>query len=378
MSRTCLPKRSKSSRGCDPLILVTKWFGTFIVDEKSNRIIEKRIMPNDPDEVAQKLAIIQRGGILPEEKEISSKFERVYVSDRRMAEIGKVSFYDSSFIKPESFGFSNDMMRDVMMRLGKLRSSEPISRDVNLVQAIRSLDDCIETANLLNERLHEWYGMHFPELADLVKDRRYAALVAKHGSREGILDELGVSMSSIGAELDAEDMDAIVRLATLLGEIYSQKEETEGYITGIISEICPNMCALVDGTLAARLISLTGSLERLSSLPSSTIQLLGAEKAMFKHLRSNKKLPKHGIIYTHPSIHKAPYWQRGKISRALAGKILIAAKVDMYGGEFIGDRIKGEFEDRIGEIQRKYPNAPVRKSDSRKGGKRRGKRPTKP
>lgn len=102
-------------------------------------------------------------------------------------------------------------------------------------------------------------------------------------------------------------------------------------------EACPNMHTLLGGSLTARLVSLAGGLERLSSLPSSTIQLLGAEKAMFRYLKSGKRPPKHGVIYQHPDICRAPYWQRGNISRALAGKVLIAAKVDRYKGIFCGE-----------------------------------------
>ena len=103
----------------------------------------------------------------------------------------------------------------------------------------------------------------------------------------------------------------------------------------------------------------------------STIQLLGAEKAMFRHLRSGKKPPKHGIIYQKAEIHRAPYWQRGKISRALAGKALTAAKIDLYRGEFRGDVLREEFEKRAEEIRRKYPDPPKkpRKSPGRRKGK---------
>jgi nucleolar protein 56 len=102
-------------------------------------------------------------------------------------------------------------------------------------------------------------------------------------------------------------------------------------------------------------------LERLASLPSSTIQLLGAEKAMFRHLRSGKNPPKHGVIYQYPDLRKAPYWQRGNIARALAGKVLIAAKVDQYKGEFCGDRLNEELKARIADIKRRYPDPPKKK-----------------
>ncbi len=136
-------------------------------------------------------------------------------------------------------------------------------------------------------------------------------------------------------------------------------------MTGRMKETAPNLTTLIGASLGARLISLAGGLERLSRLPSSTVQLLGAEKAMFLHLRSHKRPPKHGIIFQHPSIHRAPHWQRGKIARSLASKISIAAKVDNWNGEFVGDRLLEEFERRVEEVREKYPE-PARRPEGRR------------
>lgn len=340
-------------------ILVTKWFGVFLIDEKSHSIIDKRLMPKDQAVVAEKLASMQRGGVLDEEVELAKKVpEKLMVGDRRQSELGKPELFDSSFLTPEKYGFDSAFMHDVMIGLGKLRTSEPVPRDKNLVQAIRNLDDQIVTINLYNERLHEWYGMHFPELADYAKDSKYADLIARYGERDAIMEELGIEIESIGADFNDEDMRAVMDLADTLYRLYDDESRTEEYIQGIVEEACPNMCAMVGGPLAARLISLSGGLERLTSLPSSTVQLLGAEKAMFRHLKSGKKSPKHGVIYQHPEVHKAPYWQRGNIARALAGKILIAAKVDQYHGEFCGNRLNEEFMARVADIKRRYPDPP--------------------
>lgn len=351
-------------------ILVTKWFGVFLCDERSNRIIEKVLMPSDPDETAQKLALIQRGGVIQEERDLASKAEKVSVSERRQSELGRPEMYDSSFIKPEDYGFTSEMMHDVMIRLGKLRTSEPVPRDRNLVQAIRYLDSLHETCNLIDERLHEWYGMHFPELSDIARDRGYSDLIAKHGNREGIIEELDLGIESMGADFNATDMDSVKSLAVNLSEMYDERERIDKYIESIVRETCPNMCELLGGPLAARLISLSGGLGRLSSLPSSTVQLLGAEKAMFRHLRTGKRPPKHGVLYQHPTVHRAPYWQRGKISRSLAGKALTAAKIDYYEGEYRGDILKEEFEARVADIKKRYPDPPKRKKRS-SGRKRR-------
>ena len=341
-------------------VLVTKWFGIFLVDERNGKIVDKTLMPKDPDQIAEKLALMQRGSILPEERDMVERHVKMYVSNERQSELGKTIFYDSSFILPENFGFDEDTMHQAMLGLGRLRTSDPIPRDRSLVHAIRALDDLIETANLLNERLHEWYGMHFPELSDIAKDERYAELIRDIGNRDGIIKELDLGISSIGADMDQVDLVSIQGLAETLIRIYGEKKGMESYITEIASDTAPNMCALVDAPLSARLISLAGGLERLSTLPSSTVQLLGAEKAMFRHLRSGKRPPKHGVLYQHPDVHRSPYWQRGKIARTLAGKVLIAAKIDAYDGDFRGDALRGDFEARVKDIQERYPEPPKR------------------
>ncbi|MCL2712229.1 MAG: ribosomal biogenesis protein [Methanomassiliicoccaceae archaeon] len=355
------------------MILVTKWFGVFLCDE--SRVIEERLMPKDPGIIAEKLAAMQRGALLPEEKDLAENKKKLRVSERRQSELGKPVLFDSSFINAEAYGFTGELMHDVMLRLGKLRTSEPIPRDKNLVQAIRHLDDLVVSCNLMNERLHEWYGLHFPELGDHAKDRRYCELISEYGNRDGIIKELGIDVESIGSETDKEDMERIMHLASTLCRIYDDREATENYINNIANVTAPNMCALLGAPLAARLISSAGGLDRLATLPSSTLQLLGAEKAMFRHLRSGKKGPKHGMIFQHPDIHRAPYWQRGNISRALAGKALIAAKADNYKGEFIGDILLEGFNKRLAEIKKKYPEPPKRKKENNNADHRnRGKR----
>ena len=207
------------------MILITKWFGCFLCDE--NRIIDKRLFPKDASEISERLALMQRGGTLPEEYELVEGKSRMFVADRRQALLGKPTLFDSSFIKAENFGYDNKLMHEAMLGLGRLRTSEPIPRDRSLVQAIRNLDDLIETSNLLNERLHEWYGLHFPELADHAKDKRYADLIARYGERDGIIEDLGLELESIGAELDEEDMRAVQDLADTLCRIYDDRERTE-------------------------------------------------------------------------------------------------------------------------------------------------------
>jgi nucleolar protein 56 len=148
--------------------------------------------------------------------------------------------------------------------------------------------------------------------------------------------------------------------ATQLKNVIKEKNQLEDYITTRMESIAPNITILTGPLIGARLIALTGGLERLAKVSSSTIQLLGAEKALFRHLREGARPPKHGIIFQHPLVHNAPHWQRGKIARAFAGKIAIAAKLDHNSDKVMGDELVKDLKRRVDEIRKKYPSAPIK------------------
>jgi nucleolar protein 56 len=125
-----------------------------------------------------------------------------------------------------------------------------------------------------------------------------------------------------------------------------------------MEEVAPNVKSLVGSLLGARLIAIAGGLSNLARKPASTIQVLGAEKALFRSLKTGTRPPKHGIIFQHTLLHDAKRWQRGKIARALAGKLAIAARSDAYGGRYIGQDLKANLERRIKEIEEKYSEPP--------------------
>ncbi len=262
----------------------------------------------------------------------------------------------------------------------KLRKAAE-KRDLLAAQAIRAIDDIDRTVNLYVARLREWYGLHFPELNDLVKEHEdFVKIVAELGHRSNItkeaLMELGFSESkaekiaeaartSIGADLSEFDIEAVQTLARITAELYKLRRDLTSYIEQVMKEVAPNITALVGPLLGARLISLAGGLEKLARMPASTIQVLGAEKALFRALRTGGKPPKHGVIFQYPDIHRSPKWQRGKIARALAAKLAIAAKVDAFTGRYIGDQLREELRKRIEEIKRIYAKPPKRAKETR-------------
>ncbi|MGC9209940.1 MAG: C/D box methylation guide ribonucleoprotein complex aNOP56 subunit [Acidilobus sp.] len=249
-------------------------------------------------------------------------------------------------------------------------------RDLLAAHAIRTVDDIDKTLNLFVNRLREWYGVHFPELNDIVEDHRlFVTIVSQIGSRDEMTEErlrsIGVpeglakriaeaATKSIGAEVSEHDLEAMRTFSNIALQLYDLRGQLEGYIGRVMKEVAPNVTELVGPLLAARLISLAGSLEDLATMPASTIQVLGAEKALFRALRTGGRPPKHGVIFQYPEIFRSPRWQRGKIARALAAKLAIAAKVDAFSGRFIGDKLKAELQERIAEIKKLYATPPKR------------------
>jgi len=277
-------------------------------------------------------------------------------------------------------------LRVTRMKLRKVAEK----RDLLAIQAIRAIDDIDRTLNLFASRLREWYSIHFPELDDLVREHPvYTRIVYELGDRENIVKDklvkLGVSEAraeriekaareSIGAELSDFDIKPIRTLASIMLELWKLRETLTEYVGQVMREVAPNITELVGPLLGARLLSLAGSLESLAKLPASTIQVLGAEKALFRALRTGGKPPKHGVIFQYPDIHRSPRWQRGKIARALATKLAIAARADYFTGRFIADRLKKILLERIEEIKKLYAKPPPRARVERPRPRRRRRR----
>lgn len=218
------------------------------------------------------------------------------------------------------------------------------SRDQLLVQAVRALDDLDTVDNEMAERLRPWYSIHFPELADAVDDHQeFAQLVAEEPDRDR-MDAPVDADSSTGIPLTGRDAEMLERFARQVADSHALRADLESYVAELAEEVAPNLSAVCGPILAARLVSLAGSLDDLAKMPSSTIQVLGAEKAMFRHVKGEGDAPKHGILFIHPAVRKLPESSRGKMARVVANKAAIAARLDAYGGDFKGDELRAEVD----------------------------------
>jgi len=239
-----------------------------------------------------------------------------------------------------------EMRAKALKKTREAVSREKFKRDRVVVQAIETIDELDEIFNLMMERVRNWYALHYPELEKLVKNpETYLDIIITLKGR----DDMGaknlekymrpdqakkieqIATQSMGAKLDAKDLDRVAKYASLAMHAKKEREELAAYVDETVKEIAPNMHSIAGGMLTARLIAQAGSLERLSEFPSSTVQVLGAEKALFAHIKKGVAPPKHGLIFQYPAVMQAKQKKRGRMARLVASKLSIASKMDYFG-----------------------------------------------
>jgi nucleolar protein 56 len=200
-----------------------------------------------------------------------------------------------------------------------------IADDKQLIHAVRAMDDCERVVNELAERVAEWAG-----------SRREDA-------------GTGIEYARRLAQDDASD-DPLVSLARRVRDLADETDALRAHVERTAPEVAPNLAALAGPVLAARLVALAGGLEQLARKPAGTVQVLGAEEALFAHLRGRAPSPKHGVIFTHEAVSGTHSQHRGSAARALAGKLAIAARIDHYAGD-LRPELEAELHGRIETIQ---------------------------
>jgi nucleolar protein 56 len=200
--------------------------------------------------------------------------------------------------------------------------------DKQLVHAVRAMDDADRTANELAERLAEWAGTLFDDA----------------GSGVGYARELAEREPETPAE------QPVVSFAGRVADLADEADDLREFIERRAPDVAPNLAEMAGPVLAARLMSLAGGLDELAKKPSGTVQVLGAEDALFAHLAGRATSPKHGVIFTHEYVRGTRAEDRGSAARAFAGKLTLAARVDHYGGEF-KQELHDDLRERIETIR---------------------------
>ncbi|KAG1814784.1 Nop domain-containing protein [Suillus subaureus] len=224
--------------------------------------------------------------------------------------------------------------------------------DNMIIQAIALLDQLDKDVNLFAMRIREWYGYHFPELVKLVPDNyQYARIAQFIGDKETLTEEklpelailleddstlaqniLDAARGSMGSSISEIDMLNISAFAARVVSIADYRKSLVNYLSEKMNLVAPSLTALLGERIGARLISHAGSLTNLSKYPASTVQILGAEKALFRALKTKGNTPKYGLLYHSSFIGRADPKHKGRISRFLANKCSIASRIDCYSG----------------------------------------------
>lgn len=349
--------------------VVPTLIGVFAVDER-NKVAMFKGFGNDPKKCAEKFKLSQIE-MLEEERaikvELGKKGFREFVFGYRkggerniepnnagevfVKENMKRLAVEQKFCRtPEEF---TQFLTKATIELAKVHIKRAIKRDGLIVQVSGALDDLDKSINISMERLREWYGLHFPEMnREIQSHEKFATIVAKFGSRRDIEDAQleKYKEDSMGADFKDEDVQMMQVFARKVLEMYELREKLTKYSEEVLKEVAPNTLDIAGVALATKLIAKAGGMDRLSRMPSSTVQLIGAEKALFRFLKGKGKSPRHGLIFSHPLIQGARDEKRGKLARLVASKISIAAKVDYYSGKYKGDAMKNEMMEKAKNI----------------------------
>jgi nucleolar protein 56 len=322
---------------------VTTWFGAFLVDNQ--RVVASYPCPPDRAALLDRLRTRRDGRLTPEEVRLLAEHLEggLRSRDRRLVAAGaKSGRFDAPELDPVSFGIDPLWLREILLEEAQEALRLAWDPSVHIEEAVRALRDLDATRNLLGERLASWAGRDAPPTeGDLTGS---ADAVARRLTSQIPADTTALAGPSPSLQ------QARRELAELYLGLAGSSKTIEKALEERVPVEAPNVSALLGPLLGARMIAQAGGLDRLAKLPASTIQVLGAERAFFEHLRGHAPPPRHGLLFLHPDIQSAPRTSRGKLARALAGKVAIAARLDREGRPVRADLLTA-FKHRTEEVR---------------------------
>lgn len=294
----------------EPIVTKTTPFGLFVYHE--DKQLKKLFWGKNAVNCANRYFIM--------EDEIKKLNNTIPIKARRVTE---GIYGDKLLVFALENGFRDEnefrqFFQEFTLELTKLKIKYGFKKDKLVIQAVSNMDEITKILNIFYERLSEWYGFYFPEAVKRIEDiESFAEIVGRRRTEK-----------SMGYDLEENDIKMIDKAGEEMRCLLRYKNELNYYIEDLMNEIAPNLANAAGPVIGAKLIASAGSLEKLSKMTSSTVQVLGAEKALFRHLRSGARPPKYGIILQHAMMKTVSPNDRGKFARTLSGKLAIAAKVD--------------------------------------------------
>ncbi len=261
------------------------------------------------------------------------------------------------------------------MGLAHQYSREQCATDVNrqdkpIIQTIALIDTMDKNINTFCMRLKEWFSWHFPELARIITDNNiFCKVVRMIEKRDNVSDDIKDQLTeivldeekaqqiieaariSMGQDMSDNDVIQVKKFSERVVEQIEYRERLQEYLRERMNAVAPNLTSLIGEMVGSKLIAHSGSLTNLAKYPASTIQILGAEKALFRALKTKGKTPKYGLIFNSTFIGRAGQKNKGRISRYLANKCAIAARIDSFSEKSqttaFGEKLKEQMEERL-------------------------------
>lgn len=318
--------------------------GVFVLDK--DKVIDYKLFEKSPKKIIENLEKLERREIIKEIEELSKKHNLKFdFNSGYLRENMRKILIETKFVRSEKE--LNELINEITILKTKKDISSLEKRDKLLIQTISAINDLDKILNTMIERLREWYGLHYPEL-NVSDHERFLKNLVEFGHRSNFSN----FKDSMGMELKEEDVKTIQNYAGDLKSLYDLRKNLERYLGNLVLEEIPNLSALLGNLLAARMLALAGSLENFAKMPSSTIQLLGAEKSLFRYLKGQQqRVPKFGIIYTHPDIASAKKEFQGKVARLLSAKLTLAARADFYSKHNMSKELLEDYKRKLKEIR---------------------------
>ena len=364
---------------------ITQCIAGFIAFNQDFEIVKMKLF--EENEIVENLIRIEENEILDEEIELINELELncddkvIIETTKRRSQFKSLENYENLIVETPNNGgeYLRENLEDILIEIGFLRENGDYKEliqhyeelainqikkssqeeDKLLIQAINSVDDIDESISKLVERIRDWYTIYFPEMDTISNNETYTKLIALSENREDIIENFKDQFNedieySSGADIEEADLLMLKSFAESIYSLQKSRKELEVYIDSKMEAIAPNLRDLLGATLGAKLIAHIGSIKRLATYPASVIQIMGAEKAIFRHLKTGERPPKHGLIFQHPSVRGAKWWNRGKIARNLALKITLAVRKDVFSGEY-DPSIAEDYLKKVEQIEKENP-----------------------
>lgn len=300
---------------------------------------------------------------LPEEKQIIDLYsgEEILFLGQKNESYKNIKFVTDEnvivrIVKAAKHSF--DKHFEISTKITKKQLSNSFTKEFLLIQTINSIDELDKSINLLSKRVREMYSAYSPEIERKLPDNDSFIRLVISKNRDDLLLELKLD-GLMSCTIPANDVESIIALAKSVHDLIKEKERKENYLEELVITIAPNVVAMCGPKIASKMIAIAGSLRKLAFFPAGTVQTLGAEKALFEHLKNKVDPPKYGLLLSHPLVMAASIKDKGKTARKLANKILIAAKIDYFDKEnnYAGYQLLEDLEKKINNPRYKTNNS---------------------